>query len=63
MKKVKLPRKRKKRFIKELGLTNYIAYQVIAEIVFEKHDEIDNRFPAFKKGEWKHGKPVVDFYY
>ncbi|MEM6737425.1 MAG: hypothetical protein AAF620_15295 [Bacteroidota bacterium] len=58
MKGNKLPRKRKKKFIKEIGRTNYVAFQIINELDFEQHGISDWRFPKFKKGQ----KSPVGFY-
>jgi len=44
----KLPRKRKKAFIKKWGRGNYYAYQAINEIALEENGFSDFRFPKYK---------------
>lgn len=45
---MKLPRKRKKAFIKHSGRSNYIAFIIISEILFEEKGVDDNRFPKYE---------------
>lgn len=51
MKKIKLPRKRKKEFIKVLGKSNYLAFQILNEVLnktnFPLYDK--NKFDRFGK--------------
>jgi hypothetical protein len=44
----KLPRKRKKAFIKEHGRGTYIAFQMVNEIVLEERGYSDFKFPKYK---------------
>jgi len=44
----KLPRKRKKAFIKNSSEGNYMAFQIINEIAFEENGFSDFRFPKYK---------------
>ena len=44
----KLPRKRKKAFIKNSSRGNYLAFQIINEIAFEENRYSDFRFPKYK---------------
>lgn len=54
----KLPRKRKKAFIKKLGQTNYIAMQVVNEILYEQ----EGKPCKFEKLELNKNNPrKIDF--
>lgn len=55
--KVKLPRKRKKKYIKENGLISYIGCQITAEILFEDGRKDWNRF--YKYGDYRRGKFTI----
>ena len=44
----KLPRKRKKAFIKNSSSGNYMAFRIINEIAFEENGFSDFRFPKYK---------------
>ena len=48
MKKVKLPRKRKKAYIKANGKSNYLALQILGELLFEEGQKHANRFYTFR---------------
>jgi hypothetical protein len=48
MKKIKLPRKRKKRLIKAIGSTNYMGAQIVNEILSEEGRKDAHKFPIFK---------------
>jgi hypothetical protein len=49
----KLPRKRKKAFIKNSSRGNYMAFQIINEIALEENGFSDFRFPKYKFIEGK----------
>lgn len=56
----KLPRKRKKIFIKNHGRPNYMAFQIINEIVFEENGRSDFKFPKYQHID---GENVMKGYY
>jgi len=56
----KLPRKRKKAFIKEEGKLSYIAAQVVNDILFEEKGYCDFKFPKLK---WEGRKLIIIKYY
>ncbi len=43
-KKIKLPRKRKKRYIKELGSLSYMSVRIVFEVLYEEDKTISRRF-------------------
>ena len=49
----KLPRKRKKAFIKSSSMSNYMAFQIINDIALEENGFSDFRFPKYKFVEGK----------
>lgn len=48
MKKVKLPRKRKKAFIKAYGRAEYYGQQILGELLFEEGRKHANRFYTYR---------------
>jgi len=64
MKKVKLPRRRKKAYIKTNGRQNYYSNQIIGEILCEKDDTKKNRsFPQYGNPVWIGRRPNILFYW
>lgn len=57
----KLPRKRKKAFIKSSGRENYLAFRIINEIDFEENGKSDFRFPKYKFTEGK-GNVMIGYW-
>lgn len=51
--KIKLPRKRKKAYIKKYSRVDYVAMTIIAEILYEeKPIKKNTRYPEFKIGRY-----------
>lgn len=51
---IKLPRRRKKKFIKEFGYQTYITQKIICEILYEENPVRENMsFYKYKVEGWK----------
>jgi len=58
MKPIKLPRKRKKAFIKKHGLINYCSMTIVCKVLCETEDSRQNRsYYDYKQG--KYMRPVI----
>lgn len=57
----KLPRKRKKAFIKDSSSGNYMAFRIINEIEIDEKGHSDFRFPKFRFVQGK-GNVMVGYW-
>jgi hypothetical protein len=48
MNKIKLPRKRKKAYIKRFGAVSYFGVRITSEILAEENVKAANKFPKYK---------------
>lgn len=58
MKKSKLPRKRKKSFIKKYGWGEYYLFCTLNEILYEVKGKAQ-KFPIYDRNNWIGGKPKL----